>query len=110
VVVYGPGITVPNGFDWSQPHKYGYLWVPATSNTRGYAKMFLDSVQVGPTVYWDLYNPGEALPPPPVPGSTAVSVMDTRHLALIFNTGTHNPMKVYSVSVWQASAAHNLVQ
>jgi hypothetical protein len=110
VVSFGPGISVPAGFDWSQPHKYGFLWVPATATSRGYAQMYLDRVQVGPTVYWDQYDPAAALPPPPVNGSTTVSVLDTRHLALIFNTDPHNPMTVYAVSVWQASAANNFTQ
>jgi hypothetical protein len=109
VDAFGPGINVPAGFDWSQPHQYGFLWVPATATTQGYAQMFLDRVQVGPTVYWDQYTPAEsALLPPPILGSTAISALDTRHLALIFSTGTHNPMTVYALSVWQASAANNI--
>lgn len=106
-----PGrVTVPEGFDWSQPHQYGFLWVPATSNSRGYARMFLDRVQVGATVYWDQYDAAQQLPPPPIAGSTAVSILDTRHLALIFDTGPHNPMTVYAASVWQASSANNIAQ
>jgi hypothetical protein len=110
VTSYGAGINVPAGFKWSDPHKFGFLWVPASSGVKGYAKNFLDGVQVGPTVYWDEYSPGSPFPPPPVAGSTAVSVMDTRHLALIFQTGTQNPMTIYSMAVWQASSAHNLKQ
>jgi hypothetical protein len=107
---FGPGINVPAGFDWAAPHKYGFLWVPATASTKGYAKMFLDSVQVGPTVFWNQYDPASPSPPPPANGSTAISVLDTRHLALIFDTGTPNPMTVYAVSVWQATGADNLTQ
>lgn len=107
---FSSAINVPAGFNWSDPHKYGFLWVPATSGAKGYAKMFLDDVQVGPTVYWDEYSPNAPTPPPPVAGTTAVSMLDTRHLALIFETGTQNPMTVYSVAVWQASAAHNITQ
>lgn len=110
VTAFDPGVNVPAGFDWSTPHKYGFLWVPATANTMGYAEMFLDDVQVGPTVHWDQYHPASPSPPPPVNGSTAVSILDTRHLAMIFDTGTHNPMTVYAVSVWQASSADNITQ
>jgi hypothetical protein len=56
-IQFGPGVNVPAGFDWSTPHKYGFLWVPATANAMGYAEMFLDDVQVGPSVYWDQYHP-----------------------------------------------------
>ena len=71
--------------------------------------MFLDDVQVGPTVHWDQYHPASPSPPPPVNGSTAVSILDTRHLAMIFDTGTHNPMTVYAVSVWQACDGRDAV-
>jgi hypothetical protein len=73
--------TVPTGTDFSQPHTYGFLWMPATSTTQGSAEWFFDGKQIGSTVYWNQYNP--ATPPSPLYGSSAMSVMDTRHLALI---------------------------
>jgi hypothetical protein len=106
---WSSGIRVPADFDWSKPHQYGFLWVPATASTRGYAQMYLDRVAVGPVVSWQQYNP-LVTPPPPKVGSSAVSVMDTRHLALILSTGPENPVTVYAVSVWQASTANNLTQ
>jgi hypothetical protein len=36
--------------------------------------------------------------------------MDGRHLFLILGTGTDQPTTVKSVTVWQASAANNLVE
>ncbi|MGY3366180.1 hypothetical protein ACVWZL_003305 [Bradyrhizobium sp. GM2.4] len=51
--------------DFTQYHKYGCLWVPATPTTRGYIKFFFDDTQVGSTFTWDL-NTGQALPPSPV--------------------------------------------
>jgi hypothetical protein len=42
-------------------------------------------------------------------GDTAISGMDWRHLFMILGTDAAHPMIVYSVSVWQKSAAQNLV-
>jgi hypothetical protein len=35
--------------------------------------------------------------------------MDVRHLAPIIGTGAKNPLTVYGMEVWQASAAENVV-
>lgn len=105
---FGPGVQVPAGFDWSLPHRYGVLWVPASAATRGYLQMYLDGVAIGPRLQWNSLTPSAV--PPPSPGSTAFAVLDQRHLALILSTGPHNPMTVYAVSAWQNSAAGNLVQ
>lgn len=105
VPVFKHPVNLPAGFDWGTFHKYGFLWVPATDTTQGYAQMFLDDVPAGDPVYWNKYDP--KAPPAPVVGSTAASVMDSRHLALLLDTGTHNPMTVRSVSVWQKSADNN---
>ena len=99
-------ITVPGGTDFSQPHKYGFLWVPATASAQGSAQWFFDDVQVGTTVHWNQYNAANA--PPPVQGTSAYSIMDTRHFALILGLGSSsNPMTIHAVSVWQASASSN---
>ncbi|HEY4414678.1 MAG TPA: hypothetical protein VGO57_03215 [Verrucomicrobiae bacterium] len=102
-----PSITVPAGFDWAKAHKYGFLWVPATATTKGYATSYLDDVQVGGTAVWSEYNPTN--PPPPVDGATAYSILDKYHLALILSSGTNNPMTVQSVEVWQANTNHNSI-
>jgi hypothetical protein len=106
-------VLVPTGTDFSQYHKYGCLWVPATPSTQGYLKFYFDDVQTGATFYWDYYNPNDPSTypaAPPVNGSTAMSGMDWRHLLLILGTGTDQPMTVQSVTVWQASGANNLVE
>jgi hypothetical protein len=103
--IAGSPVTTPAGTDFSQAHKYGLLWVPATSSTRGYAKWFFDDVQVGNTVTWVQYK--QSSMPPPVVGSSAFSVMDSRHLVLILGTAS-NPVTISAVSVWQRSAAHNI--
>jgi beta-glucanase (GH16 family) len=100
-------VTVPAGTDFRQSHLYGFLWVPATSTTQGYMEWYFDRVKIGKRISWDLYNP--ALAPPPVAGSSAFSVLDTRHLALIVGNGTPaNPVTLSNLQVWQSSAAKNL--
>ena len=98
-----------SGIDWNQPHKYGFLWTPATATTQGSGKWFLDDQPIGITVTWNLYDP--TLPPPPVYPGSAFSVLDKTHLALILGNfqNVTNPVTVHGVSVWQASAANNLV-
>lgn len=103
------GVLVPTGTDFSQPHKYGLLWVPAvgsqdTTQTQGYLKFYFDDVQVGSTFYWNYYDPTltSTYPAfPPVNGTSAMSGMDWRHMVLILGTGPAQPMTVYGVSVWQ---------
>ena len=103
----GSPITTPPGTDFSQPHNYGFLWVPATASTQGYAKWYFDDVQVGHTVTWNPYN--SSLAPPPVVGSSAFSILDTRHLALILGTGG-NSVTIFGVSVWQRLATKNIMR
>lgn len=110
------GVLTPTGTDFTQPHRYGLLWVPATGSgdttyTQGYMKFYFDGVQVGTTFTWNYYDPTlTATYPalPPVNGSSAMSGMDYRHMTLILGTGTSQPMTVYGVNVWQKSGASNL--
>jgi hypothetical protein len=107
----GGSVAVPAGTDFSQPHRYGCLWVPATPTSQGYLQFFFDGVQTAsPTFYWNYWNPDS--PPIPVPenGSTAMSIMDQRHMALILGTGTDQPMTVHSVTVWQGASAQNIIR
>jgi hypothetical protein len=109
-------VLVPKGTDFSQPHKYGCLWVPAkgsgqTTTEQGYLKFYFDGAQVGATFYWNYHDPTQPAaypPPPPVNGDTAMSGMDWRHLFLMLGTGTTQPTTVQSVQVWQGSSANNL--
>jgi hypothetical protein len=110
-------VCVPAGTDFSQPHRYGWLWVAAqgsgqSTTHQGYMQFYFDGMQTGPTYYWNYHDPSQVSsypPPPPVIGDTAISGMDWRHLFMILGTDPPHPMTVYSVSVWQQSAAQNLV-
>ncbi len=79
-----------------------------TISGQGYAKWFFDDVQIGTTVTWSQYDP--ANPPPPQLGTSAFSVADVRHFAIILGLGSStNPMTIYSASVWQTDASQNIV-
>jgi hypothetical protein len=103
-------VLVASGTDFSQYHKYGCLWVPATPNTQGYLKFYFDGTQVGQTFYWNYNNPANPYAPVPVSNSTAMSGMDQRHLFMMLGTGTTQPMTVQNVSVWQVSSANNVTE
>ena len=97
--------TAPTGTDFTQYHRYGFLWVPATKQTHGYAKFYFDDQQVNETQEWTLF---EDQSPPPTNQSWAFGVLDQRHLFLILGTGIDQPMTVRSVNVWQANTLSNL--
>lgn len=96
---------VPAGTDFSQYHDYGFLWVPATASTNGYAKFYFDGVEVGYTFEWEQYRDQ---PPPPDNQPWAFGILDQRHLFLLLGTSQAQPMTVRSVDVWQASVADNI--
>ncbi len=94
-------------------NKYGALYVPATATTTGYMQAYFNGAAVGNPVEWVEYNSMETLPPtlgtPANPAGTAFNILDVRQLAILFGTGTNTPMTVWSLTVWQASAAGNSV-
>lgn len=91
--------------DLTQYHRYGYLWVPATATAEGYARAYFDGEPIGTDVHWTQFT---SQPPTPNGQPWAFGIMDQQHLVLILGTGVKEPMTVESVSVWQASDAHNL--
>jgi hypothetical protein len=110
----------PAGVDYTKPNRFGCLWVPATSLTPGHIEMYFNGALVSNRLQWNKYNP--ALPPPPVNGpviggngidhgvslpSSAISVLDNRHLALIFGGATG--ITIYGCQVWQPNGANNYV-
>ena len=96
---------VPLNTDFNEYHRYGFLWVKATSNQKGYAKFYFDDEQVGPTQEWDQFN---NQPPPPNDQSWAFSIIDKMHLILILGTGPSRPMTIKTVNVWQKDSSQNL--
>jgi hypothetical protein len=88
-------------------NKYGALYVPATATTKGYMQAYFNGTAVGNRVEWVEYSATETLPP--TLGTTAFNIFDVRQLAILFGAGINTPMTVYSLTVWQASAAKNTV-
>jgi hypothetical protein len=95
----------PAGTDFTQYHRYGFLWVPATATTKGYVRFYLDGRAIGPDRQWTQYTDQ---PAPPNSQPWAFGRLDQQHLMLIIGTGPNEPLTVRSVNVWQASAAQNL--
>jgi hypothetical protein len=95
----------PTGTDFTQYHRYGFLWVPATASTPGYARFYLDGESMGTDQRWTLLTDQ---PPTPTNQPWAFGIIDQQHLVLILGTGVGEPMTIQSVNVWQASAAQNL--
>jgi hypothetical protein len=100
--------TVPKNVDFSRYHGYGFLWVPATDSSSGFAEYYFDNHKIGLRTSW-----GKFSDQPPAPSATTQSwtfgIMDRQHLVLVLGTGVGEPMTVERVDVWQASAAKNLI-
>jgi hypothetical protein len=97
----------PTGFG-AQKNKLGMLWVPATANSQGYIKHYINGVQVGRTWSWDRYGGGSI--PNQVGGSNdpAWSVIDVDGgRRFLWGTGTKNPLTIYAFEAWQATRANN---
>ena len=97
---------VPGKVDFTQYHRYGFLWVPATPDKQGFGEYYFDDRKIGLTATWSQYR-GQR-PPPVAPW--IFSIMDSDHLALVLGTGVNEPMTVASVSVWQASGVQNIFE
>ena len=99
---------VSTSADFSRYQTYAFLWIPATATTKGSLTWFFNGLSVGSLTY-NKIDP--TAPPPPASGTTAMSIIDIRHLCLIF--GSSNPllpMTVQSCEVWQKDSSMNLVQ
>ena len=104
VATNSPAFTLPAGTDVTQPHKYGFLWVPATGESQGYADFYFDR-QVIPSMHtsWNQYQPGQTAQQNPY------AILDTQHQVLFLGTGENNNMTIHDISVWQnAITANNL--
>jgi hypothetical protein len=99
---------VPSNTDFRLFHRYGFLWVPATSAAPGYAEYYFDDQRVGQRTRWVQFKDQ----PPPVSAKSqqlwSFGIIDRQHLVLVLGTGIGEPMTVRSVNVWQASGAGNL--
>lgn len=104
-------IYLPVGTDLTKPHRYGLLWVPATSITLGYMQGYFDGRPTSNRVTWNQYDCTTA-PSPPASSSSPwlYGVIDCQHPELVLNPSPIGTITIYSVDVWQKSPANNIVQ
>lgn len=100
-------IKVPSNTALNNYHKYGLLWAPATSTTKGKIQYFFDGRPTGDIVSWAQYDDQA---PPPGKSPWTFGIIDQQHLTIFLQTGPHEPMGVRSVEVWQRSSVANLVR
>lgn len=99
---------IPEGTDFRKFHKYGLLWVPATSRTDGYLQYYFDDQPVETRLSWSMYRDE---PPPPGPNIPwAFGVLDRQEMFLVLGTGVGQPMTILWVNVWQHSSEKNVTQ
>lgn len=92
----------PAGADYSKPNKYGMLWVPATATTQGSAKFYFNDAQVGNTITWNQYVPGQSATANPF------AVMDSLHMVPILGANPGTTVTFSDLQVWQGSNAANI--
>ncbi|MDD5673611.1 MAG: hypothetical protein PHC61_05590 [Chitinivibrionales bacterium] len=90
-------INLPANTDFTASHKYGFLWVPATSSKNGYLVFYYDDKATIDSVSWSQFT--NQTPPPNAPWK--FGVLDQQHLVLVL-ADTHSPgMTVQLLNVWQ---------
>lgn len=104
-------ITLPPNTDFTLPHRYGFLWVPATPQSEGYFQWYFDGLPTSDRIVYGYYNP-IASPAPPATGTSPwlYGVADALHPVCILESPAVGTLRVFSVDVWQASAVNNIVQ
>jgi len=105
-------ITLPVGTDLTQPHRYGFLWVPATGVANsGYFQWYFDGVATSARVTYSQYNCASSPSPPPTTSSPWLyGVLDCQHPELILNSPKVGSLRIYTVDVWQATSSNNIVK
>jgi hypothetical protein len=92
----------PPGANYTQPNNYGMLWVPATATTQGSVSFYFNGTQVGNTITWNQYVPGQSAPDNPF------AVMDEEHMVPILGAGPGTTATFSDLQVWQSSAADDI--
>jgi hypothetical protein len=95
------------GTDFSRFHRFGFLWIPATDISNGYAEYYFDGKPTADRITWSRFR---GQPGPPGPAPWTFGIIDRQHLAILLDSGPGQPMTVKSVNVWQASTDGNWKQ
>jgi hypothetical protein len=74
----------------------------ATATTQGSAKFYFNGQQVGNTITWSQYIPGQTAAQNPY------AVMDSLHMVPILGAGNGSTNTVSNLQVWQASASNDI--
>ncbi len=98
---------------YSQYNTFDCLWIPATPLRPGFLGWYMNDALTKSYTYQQFIN-NSGFGPPPVSGSTAMSVADSRHIVPIIGNGNSDgrvsDFTVISIQVWQKSSSMNLVQ
>jgi hypothetical protein len=89
-----------NGADLSQPHRFGFLWVPQSLNSgTGLLQRFFDGVHITAS---DVTYSATAHPTPDttLPIGTFAE-MDSEHFCILLGAGPSWPTFIQSVQLWQ---------
>jgi hypothetical protein len=98
--------TTPSATDFNQYHKFGWLWVPATATTKGYAQYYFDDQPSTDRVSWTQFT-HQAPTPAKQMDPWTFGILDQQQLVLILGSGATGAMTVQSVNVWQKSDRSN---
>jgi hypothetical protein len=99
-------VTTPSTTDFRQYHKFGWLWVPATATTEGYAQYYFDDQPTTDRVSWTQFTNQTPTPAGQMDPWT-FGILDRQHLVLILGSGASGAMTIQSVNVWQKSTRYN---
>jgi hypothetical protein len=106
---YNPGAKTYTIATPSTTFTVGMLWVPATSTTDGYTKIYLNNVlQSGTTQTWCQFIYSAQVPPPGSSRCWSLGAADSQHMVGIISSGTNTPINAVAFNVWQLNGANNL--
>jgi hypothetical protein len=94
-------VNPPQAFKYTDYHRYGVLWIPASETSKGFIQYYLDGLAVTKKFEYVAYNASSAVPPISSAKPWLFGVLDRHHLMLVLGTGVDVPMSIRDVGVWQ---------
>jgi hypothetical protein len=100
-------LVLPYG-SYNKMGTFGYLQVPATKTTVGYAQCYYNSQPIGKKNTWNMYSPSQPFPPT---GLNIANIVDMQKQLLIIGTSNpKTPLTIAGVRVWQRGDSDNIRQ